>query len=172
MNAAKREALEVALRRTLSFHLGTEVGMEEELLIGALLDAAEDGTLRDGQAVGREFEDYLPDIAAATQTQQGSLGSSSSSAEQQEDVELYEDILRWVQEKVDYDIVVSDLMSASRPSRLKLRDFVPTVVVYGHRTWLFSPVELLFHVVEGTLRTRISSRVSGVTSYLANFFSC
>ncbi|CAM9308181.1 unnamed protein product [Hapterophycus canaliculatus] len=96
MGDVKREAFEVAVRRTLGFHLGTEDGADQdaqdrELLVSALLDAAEEGTLRDGAAVGREFEDYLPDVAAAVKT--GSL-SSSSPSEQEEEVELYEDILR------------------------------------------------------------------------------
>lgn len=100
MGDAKREAFEVALRRTLGFHLGTEDGaghdaQDRELLVSALLDAAEEGTLRDGAAVGREFEDYLPDVAAAAKS--GSLPSSSST-EQQEEVELYEDIVRWAGE--------------------------------------------------------------------------
>ncbi|CAM9963975.1 unnamed protein product [Scytosiphon promiscuus] len=96
MSDAKRAAFEVALRRTLGFHLGAEGGLdqgaqERELLVSALLDAAEEGTLTDGGAVGREFEDYLPDVAAAAKS--GSLPSSSS-PDQQEEVELYEDIVR------------------------------------------------------------------------------
>lgn len=102
MSDVKREAFEVALRRTLGFHLEAKDGADQdaqdrELLVSALLDAAEEGTLRDGADVGREFEDYLPDIAVAAKN--GSLVSSSSS-EQQEEVELYEDIVRWV--RVDH----------------------------------------------------------------------
>ncbi|CAM9094508.1 unnamed protein product [Pylaiella littoralis] len=62
MSAGKREALEVALRRTLGFHLGVDgVDQEEdwELLVCALLDAAEEATLRDG-AAGRRSATIMP----------------------------------------------------------------------------------------------------------------
>lgn len=92
MNSGKREALEVALRRTLGFHLGADGTGQHEQLVFALLDAAAEGGLRDGEAVAQEFADYLPD---ATDTSSPS-SSPYEEPEGQEGVELYEDILRLV----------------------------------------------------------------------------
>lgn len=78
---SRREALEAAMRRTLAFHLGTDgagADQERELLVSAFLDAAETGALHDTTAVGREFNDYLPDATLSPPVQQ----------------ELYDDILR------------------------------------------------------------------------------
>lgn len=85
-----RRALETAVRRTLAFHLGGqgargEKGVasggteERELLVSALLDAAETGALRTVADVGGEFDDYFPDADL-----------SSSGKE-----ELYDDLLRY-----------------------------------------------------------------------------
>ncbi|CAM9465561.1 unnamed protein product [Ectocarpus sp. 8 AP-2014] len=93
MSAGRREALETALRRTLGFHLGADVaGDDGEVLVSALLDSAEEGKLIDSAAVGREFDDYLPDVACAA-SRKISL-SSPSSEQKEEEVELYEDVLR------------------------------------------------------------------------------
>lgn len=78
MSAAKA-TLETAIRRSLEFHLGTEDERERELLVCAVLDAADTGTLRDVNDVAREFEDYLPDACFVP----------ASGRE-----ELYDDILR------------------------------------------------------------------------------
>ncbi len=98
MSAGRREALETALRRTLRFHLGADGADQYEQLVFALLDAAEEGGLRDCASVAREVEDYLPDAS--------SIGLPSSSSEknhgegeeggEEEVVELYEDVLRSV----------------------------------------------------------------------------
>lgn len=79
---AKQEALETAMRRNLGFHLGAHRADEEqerELLVSALLDAAEAGALPDVAAVEQVFVDYLPD-------------TSLSSSDRQE---LYDDVLRY-----------------------------------------------------------------------------
>lgn len=80
---AARDPLEVALRRSLGFHLGRDGVDEEEereLLISGLLEAAEVGALRNAMDVGRELDDYYPDS-----------GLSALARE-----ELCEDVLRWV----------------------------------------------------------------------------
>ncbi|CAN0321321.1 unnamed protein product [Ectocarpus sp. 12 AP-2014] len=93
MSAGRREALETALRRTLGFHLGADVaGDDGEVLVSALLDSAEEGKLMDSAAVGREFDDYLPDVACAASRK--SSPSAPSSEQKEEVVELYEDVLR------------------------------------------------------------------------------
>lgn len=81
---AAREILEVAIRRTLSFHLGQtgDSAEERELLVSALLDAGESGTLCALEDVAREFNDYLPDAH---------LSLSSSARD-----EVYGDILRYL----------------------------------------------------------------------------
>lgn len=102
MSSGKREALEIALRRTLGFHLGADgAGQEEdwEMLICALLDAAEESTLRDGADVSREFEDYLPGVAIASPTAINSKRLPQQRKDGEEGgggVELYEDVLRLV----------------------------------------------------------------------------
>jgi len=63
MSAGRRGAFEVALRRTLGFHLGVDGADQYEQLVFALLDAAEEGRLRDCASVAREVEDYLPDAS-------------------------------------------------------------------------------------------------------------
>ncbi|CAM9661674.1 unnamed protein product [Ectocarpus sp. 6 AP-2014] len=93
MSAGRRETLETALRRTLGFHLGADVaGDDGEVLVSALLDSAEEGKLMDSAAVGREFDDYLPNVACAASSK--SSLSSPSSEQKEEEVELYEDVLR------------------------------------------------------------------------------
>ena len=80
--SAARDALEVALRRSIGFYLGKhgagEISQEHELLVSGFLEAAEVGALRHVTDVGKEFDDYLPDN-----------GLSTSARE-----ELYDDILR------------------------------------------------------------------------------
>lgn len=68
-------------------------GEDGEVLVSALLDSAEEGKLIDSAAVGREFDDYLPDVACAASS---TSSPSSPSSEQTEEVELYEDVLRCV----------------------------------------------------------------------------
>lgn len=82
MSQPRAEALETAIRRNLGFHLGSGGADEEqdrELLVSALLDAAEAGSLQDTAAVAREFDDYLPHAGLA--------GGSNRQ-------ELFDDILR------------------------------------------------------------------------------
>lgn len=71
-------------------------GDDGEVLVSALLDSAEEGKLMDSAAVGREFDDYLPDVACAASSK---ISLSSPSSEQKEEVELYEDVLRFVRRK-------------------------------------------------------------------------
>lgn len=105
----KREALEVALRRTLGFHLGEDETGQHEQLVFALLDAAADGGLRDGAAVAQEFVDYLPD---ATNTSSPS-SSPDEGQEGQGGAELYEDILRLVSRRSN--LMTYPLMCNTRP---------------------------------------------------------
>lgn len=79
---AAREVLETAVRRTLSFHLGAtgDTADDRELLVSALLDAAESGTLCAMEDVERDFEDYFPDATL-------NLSPSAQG-------EIYDDILR------------------------------------------------------------------------------
>lgn len=87
MSQPRVEALETAIRRSLGFHLGSggaaadeeQQQQDRELLVSALIDAAESGTLRDTAAVAREFDDYLPHASLA--------GDSDRQ-------ELFDDILR------------------------------------------------------------------------------
>lgn len=82
MSQPRVEALETAIRRNLGFHLGSGGADEEqdrELLVSALLDAAQAGTLHDTTAVAQEFDDYLPHASLA--------GGSDRQ-------ELFDDILR------------------------------------------------------------------------------
>lgn len=96
MSAGRRQALEIALRRTLEFHLGADVEDQYEQLVFALLDAAEEGGLRDCASVAREVEDYLPDassIGLPSSSSQKKRGEGEEGAEE-EVPELYEDVLR------------------------------------------------------------------------------
>lgn len=73
MNQPRVEALEIAIRRNLGFHLGSGGADEEqhrELLVSAILDAAQAGALPDTAAVGQEFEDYLPHASLAASDRQ------------------------------------------------------------------------------------------------------
>lgn len=94
MSAGKREALEVALRRTLGFHLGADGTGQHEQLVIALVDAAAEGGLRDEGAVAQEFADYLPD--ATTTSDPSSSPEQQLQQEGKDGVELYEDVLRSV----------------------------------------------------------------------------
>lgn len=77
-----RDELEIAVRRTLTFYLEGECstnGSDEwELLVSALLDAAETGTLRMAPDVEAQFDDYLPDASLPSTQRDG----------------LYDDLLR------------------------------------------------------------------------------
>lgn len=92
MSAGKRESLEIALRRTLGFHLGVDGTGQHEQLVFALLDAAAEGGLRDGAAIAQEFADYLPDVTNTSSPP----SSPEKQREGQDSVELYEDVLRLV----------------------------------------------------------------------------
>lgn len=128
MSAGKREALEVALRRTLGFHLGVDgVDQEEdwELLVCALLDAAEEATLRDGAAVGREFANYLPGVAVASPAAINSKGLPQQQEEGEEggaEAELYEDVLRLVSVSGEGETTHLLLCTDSSCSRVQLLD--------------------------------------------------
>lgn len=77
-----RDDLEISVRRTLTFYLEGEGAAGEsnnqELLVSALLDAAESGTLRAAPDVETQFDDYLPDASLAPPQRDG----------------LYDDLLR------------------------------------------------------------------------------